>query len=109
MPNADIPIEPFDDIHYYSFIKASRFLYFCNGYGNLYEVEFHTGASWTIRSLPFEEGASPLTKSYILGSYDQVRSVIFQKKFTSAALSKLRLLAFLVLLKTTTDGLLLKP
>jgi len=68
MPNADIPIEPFDDIHYYSFIKASRFLYFCNGYGNLYEVEFHTGASWTIRSLPFEEGASPLTKSYILGS-----------------------------------------
>ena len=80
LPNTDIPNEPFDDEHMYSFIKAGRFVYFCNGYGNLYEAEFETPLNWKFRSMPLDVGLNPLTKSYVTGGLKPSSITYFSEK-----------------------------
>ena len=80
--NFIVPDEPYDDKHPYSFINAGRFVYFCNGYGNYYELEaIGNGESFFLDSVPLEEGNFPNARSYALGNikpssltyfYDQI-------------------------------------
>lgn len=99
-----IPSEPYDDKHTYSFINAGRFVYFCNGYGNFYELEvLGTGDSFHLRDVPLEAGLLPNVYSYATGNlkpssftyfYDQVVASGFKETrivpLSSIALPTLR-------------------
>jgi hypothetical protein len=72
--------EPYTDKHYYSFMTASRFVYFCNGYGNFYEVEVGLARPEPKHAV-LETGLYNLIMSYVEGNlaptsmtyfYDQI-------------------------------------
>tara|TARA_R100001594_G_scaffold124638_1_gene161503 strand:- start:1523 stop:3790 length:2268 start_codon:yes stop_codon:yes gene_type:complete len=63
--------EPYTTNFYYDFVQAGRFLYFCNGYGHLFELELTSpnppvlSAALEMRSAFLEEGQAPSVLSYL--------------------------------------------
>ena len=65
----DTPPEPYSEKYIYDFVQAGRFLYFCNGYGNFYELDLSvSAANLKITGTQFETGVAPGVMSYILGN-----------------------------------------
>jgi hypothetical protein len=77
--------------NFYDFAQAGRFLYFSNGVGHYYELEWLGGdavSSFTLRSSFLEPGIAPDASSYLLGQmkpssleffYDQIVVSGFKK------------------------------
>jgi hypothetical protein len=63
--------EPYSEKHQYDFVQAGRFLYFCNGFGNLFELELLSPSPPTIstalalRSQFLATGTAPSALSYL--------------------------------------------
>ena len=64
--------EPYTDKHFYDFVQAGRFLYFCNGHGRLFEMELTSPSppllypdAINIRNQFLENGMAPSALSYL--------------------------------------------
>ncbi len=61
--------EPYTTTEHYSFVNAGRFVYFCNGSGNYWELEIVSQpVSFQLRTTPAEQGLYPLVFSYTQGN-----------------------------------------
>ena len=58
---------PYDDRNFFSFAKAGRFVYFCNGTSAYFELE-KVNDTITLKEIEFEAGTTPLALSYIEGN-----------------------------------------
>ena len=58
---------PYDNVNFFTFAKAGRFVYFCNGTGPYFELE-KVGATISLKNIEFEEGTTPLALSYVKGN-----------------------------------------
>lgn len=54
----------YDDRNYFSFITAGKYVYFCNGTGDYWELE-KVASSFKLKRIEFEEGLFPIITSYI--------------------------------------------
>tara|TARA_R110000796_G_scaffold71141_4_gene161440 strand:- start:1375 stop:3495 length:2121 start_codon:yes stop_codon:yes gene_type:complete len=88
VPSTVQPEEPFNEKARYSFVNAGRFVYFCNGYGNFYELEFVGVQEVKLAVIPLVQGKFELVRSYIMGGlkptsmeyfYDQIILTGFKK------------------------------
>jgi hypothetical protein len=68
--------EPYTDKHFYDFVQAGRFLYFCNGFGRFFEVELKTPNppllypdGLDIRNEFLEDGMAPSVLSYLQNGF----------------------------------------
>ena len=55
---------PYDNKNYFSFIRAGKYVYFCNGTGDYWQLE-RGGSAFNLSRTPFEAGKTPLVLSYI--------------------------------------------
>lgn len=53
---------------YYSFLQYGRFLFFCNGYGSFWQLEWNALDGVELIALPFEKGLAPDVLSYFEGN-----------------------------------------
>ena len=84
-----IPKEPYSSKHPYAFINAGRFVYFCNGFGNFYELEVAgPSGSFYLRGVPFEEGLLPNVRSYALGNLQPSSFTYFYDQIVASGFSK---------------------
>ena len=61
--------EPYSTTDHFSFVNAGRFVYFCNGSGNYWELEIISQPlSFKLRTAPLEMGLFPLVFSYTEGN-----------------------------------------
>jgi hypothetical protein len=88
---ATVPSEPYDDKHPYAFINAGRFVYFCNGHGNFYELEtIGNSGSFFLRDVPFEAGVLPGVRSYALGNLKPSSFTYFYDQIVASGFTKTR-------------------
>ena len=67
-PSVENGSEPYTTTEHYSFVNAGRFVYFCNGSGNYWELEIIAQPlSFQLRTAPVEQGLLPLVYSYTEG------------------------------------------
>ena len=57
--------EPYSPKSSYSFVRAGRFVYFCNGEGDFWELERKTTTEFSLDLVTLEEGKTPLIFSYL--------------------------------------------
>lgn len=55
----------YDNKNYFSFIRAGKFVYFCNGTGDYWEIEKKGHSVFELNKATFEAGTTPLVLSYI--------------------------------------------